>query len=138
MLASTCLYSLYAWFVQLRLAHRRFTSRQGVGSCYEGLIGPKEVEGGGYPRGYNGIYTLPKMPKLNLTTDAESYYYINGRRLSVTEVRALYGRLSCGWLRVVCAWRDTLRREVGVAGWARSLRVKQLGATGGARRQGAS
>jgi len=22
-----------------------------------------------------------------------------------TEVRALYGRVSCGWLRVVCAWR---------------------------------
>jgi len=63
--------------------------------------------------------------------------YINGGRLSVTEVRALYGRLSCGWLRVVCAWRHTLRWEVGVAGWARSLHGKQLGATGGARRLGA-
>ena len=31
-------------------------------------------------------------------------YYINGRRLSVTEVSTLYGRLSGGWLRVVCAW----------------------------------
>jgi len=52
----------------------------------------------------------------------------------VTEVRALYGRLSCGWLGGVCAWRDTLRWEVGVAGWARSLHSKHLGATGGARR----
>ena len=25
-------------------------------------------------------------------------YYINGRRLSVTEVRALYECLNCGWL----------------------------------------
>jgi len=33
-----------------------------------------------------------------------------------TEVRALYGRLSCGWLRVVCTWRPWLRWEVGVAG----------------------
>jgi len=32
-------------------------------------------------------------------------YYINGRRLSVTEVRTLYGHPSCGWLCVVCAWR---------------------------------
>ena len=47
------------------------------------------------------------------------------------EVRALYGHLSCGWLRVVCAWRPSLRWEVGVAGWARSLHGKQLGATGG-------
>ena len=43
----------------------------------------------------------------------------------MTEVRALYGRLSPGWLRVVCAWRDTLRWEVGVAGWARSLRAQR-------------
>jgi len=33
--------------------------------------------------------------------------------------------------------RHTLRREVGVAGWGRSLNGKQLGATGGARRLGA-
>jgi len=51
----------------------------------------------------------------------------------VTEVRTLYGRLSCGWLGRVCAWRDTLWWEVGVAGWARLLHGKQLGATGGAR-----
>jgi len=55
----------------------------------------------------------------------------------VTEVRALYGRLSCGWLCGVCAWRDTLRWEVGVAVPAQSLHGKQLGATGGARRLGA-
>jgi len=62
-------------------------------------------------------------------------YCINDRKLSVTEVRALYGRLNCGWLRVVCAWRDTLRWEVGMAGWARSLHGKKLlGATGGAHR----
>jgi len=33
-----------------------------------------------------------------------------------TEVRTLYGRLSCRWLSVVCAWRLSLRWEVGVAG----------------------
>jgi len=33
-----------------------------------------------------------------------------------------------------CAWRHTLRWEVGVAGWAQSFHGKQLGATGGARR----
>jgi len=32
------------------------------------------------------------------------------------EVRALYGRLSCGWLGGVCTWWDTLWWEVGVAG----------------------
>jgi len=52
-------------------------------------------------------------------------------------MRALCGRFSCGWLGGVCAWRDTLRWEVGVAGRARSLHGKQLGATGGARRLGA-
>jgi len=52
-------------------------------------------------------------------------------------MRALYGRLSCGWLRVVCAWRPSLRWEVGEAGYARSLHGKQLGTTGGARRLGA-
>ena len=66
-----------------------------------------------------------------------SIYFINGRRLSMTEVRTLYGRLSCGWLPVVCAWRPWLRWEVGVAGWARSLHGKQLGAAGGARQLGA-
>jgi len=55
----------------------------------------------------------------------------------VTEVRAVYGRLGCGWLGGVCAWRDTLRWEVGVAGWARLLHGKQVGATGGARGLGA-
>ena len=62
--------------------------------------------------------------------DYSVIYYINGRMLSVTEVHALYGRFSCGWLRVRCAWRNTLRWEVGVASWARSLHVKQLGVTG--------
>ena len=38
---------------------------------------------------------------------------ISSVRLCTTEVRALYGRLSCGWLRVVCAWRPWLRWEVG-------------------------
>jgi len=46
--------------------------------------------------------------------------YNNPKRLChrpcATEVRALYGRLSCGWLRVVCAWRPWLRWEVGGAG----------------------
>jgi len=51
----------------------------------------------------------------------------------VTEVRALYRRLSCGWLRMVCEWRVTLRWEVGVAGGPWSLHGKQLGATAGAR-----
>jgi len=37
-----------------------------------------------------------------------------------------------GW--ALSAPGDTLRREVGVAGWARSLHGKQLGARGGARR----
>jgi len=43
-------------------------------------------------------------------------YTNNTKRPSVyaTEVCALYGRLSCGWLRVVCAWRP------GIGGkWAR-------------------
>jgi len=57
--------------------------------------------------------------------------------LPVTGVRALYRRLSCSQLGGVCAWRDKLRWEVGMAGWARSLHGKQLGATGGARRLGA-
>jgi len=33
-----------------------------------------------------------------------------------TEVHALYGRLSCGWLHVICVWRPWLWWEVGVAG----------------------
>ena len=37
-------------------------------------------------------------------------------RPTMTEVCALYGHLSCGWLGVVCTWRGTLRWEVGVAG----------------------
>ena len=37
-------------------------------------------------------------------------------RLCAMEVRALYGRLSCGWLRVVYVWRPWLRWEVGGAG----------------------
>jgi len=32
-------------------------------------------------------------------------YYINGTRRSVTEVGALYGHRSCGWLLVIFAWR---------------------------------
>ena len=36
-----------------------------------------------------------------------------------TEVRALYGSLSCGWLRVVCAWRPSLRCDVKWAWLAR-------------------
>jgi len=71
---------------------------------------------------------------LCFTTPPYAYLVL---QLLVTEVHALYGRLSCGWLRVVCAWRNTLRWEVGVAGWARSLHGMQLGATGGARRVGA-
>jgi len=37
-----------------------------------------------------------------ITIGLKMYYIngINGRRLSVTEICALYGRLSCGWLRV--------------------------------------
>jgi len=57
-------------------------------------------------------------------------------RPAMTKVCALYGRLCCGWLGVVCTWWDTLRWDVGVAGWAQSLHSKQLGAMGGARRLG--
>jgi len=65
-------------------------------------------------------------------------YYINSRRLSLTEVCTLHGHLSCGCLRVVCTWRHTLRWEVGVAGGPCSLHSKQLGAMGCARRLGLS
>ena len=67
------------------------------------------------------VITCTSFRTDNHATDASTsslIYYINGRRLSVTEVHALYGALSCGWLGVVCAWRDTLRWEVRVAGWA--------------------
>ena len=38
---------------------------------------------------------------MKISLDELKIYNINGRRLSVTEVRALYGCLSCGWLRMV-------------------------------------
>jgi len=62
--------------------------------------------------------------------------------VSVTEVGAYkahgWGRLSCGWLRVVCTRQHRLWWEVGVAGLvvlARQADLSgRLGATGGARR----
>jgi len=74
-------------------------------------------------------YLLPGAQSL-LPSARYIIYYINGRRLLVTEVRDLYGCLSCGWLGGVCMWRHTLRWELGVAGWARSLHGKQLGRNG--------
>jgi len=37
---------------------------------------------------------------MKISLDELKIYYIKGRRLSVTKVRALYGCLSCGWLRM--------------------------------------
>ena len=46
-------------------------------------------------------YILLKQKKTLSSTQEPSIYYINNRRLSVTEVHALHRRLSCGrWLRV--------------------------------------
>ena len=58
--------------------------------------------------GYECMNNVPNESVLQCHT-AQCIFYINDRRLSVTEVRALYGPLSCGWLGVVCAWRHTLR-----------------------------
>jgi len=90
--------------------------------------------------GCHSCHQTNSVKALKAITIGLKIYYINGingRRLSVTEICALYGRLSCGWLRVVCALQDTLWWEVGVAGWARSFHGKQLGAAGGVRRLGA-
>ena len=86
---------------------------------------------------FDNIHTVRVFYAKYEREQCNTHLLINGRRLSVTEVRALYGRLSCGWLGWVCAWRYTLRWDVGVAGWAWSLHSKQLGATGSAHRLGA-
>jgi len=55
----------------------------------------------------------------------------------VMEVRALYGRFSCGWLGGVCAWRHTLRGGSGRGCLGAVVARPAMGATGGARRLGA-
>jgi len=48
----------------------------------------------------------------------------------MTEVRALYGRLGCGWLGGVFAWRPSIRWEVGVAGYRRGRCTEVAGRNG--------
>jgi len=82
-----------------------------------------------HQQGHMGSKTLlqQNLPVLNCGCRlTQVIYYIIGTRLSVcwwvTEVDALYGRLSCSWLRVVCVWQHTLWWEVGVSGCAWSAR----------------
>jgi len=63
------------------------------------------------------FYHLPNNVKtLKGTRLTLSIYYINGRRLSVMEVRT-FAAAGCAW----SAHGDALQWEVGVAGWVRSL-----------------